>query len=459
MTVCYGKKSAAVETNKLLFYQNRFARVYPMYLFTNLLALPKWFYGFGLVPSTQVWGVGVMGSIMSVLAPSIIPISSWIIGVPINEPGWTVTTLIFMWCLFPFHIVSLRELSSRDLLTKIVHCFYAQLVWGWLTFIIFLALDRPWVAFQVSTMHPIGRYPVFVMGVCGGLLALRQSSAHSETEKLTSPTTSDSSNTDEPYPLDAWPKSYFCLFPHCCSAVRMSSDGSLQTTIGNKLTSDSRCSYWIARTDNLSVKVLCLSLFVTTVDAIARHVLSIGIGILGNFWFQLFVPYLQLEIMLGLTLQGEGECRVRGFLTSRVVMWCGNMSMVIYLIHLVVLYYICLILNHGNVLHWPFDNFTQISHASCDDSYENDDTLQDQCKDDVKEFFRKRAIPLWAIPVVMAVSLLLSPVLFHGLEQPMRKALRGRRWRSSDLLCREVVCASMHKFVCYCVSFCWLLFI
>mmetsp|Transcript_14360 Transcript_14360/g.23754 ORF Transcript_14360/g.23754 Transcript_14360/m.23754 type:complete len:430 (+) Transcript_14360:267-1556(+) len=418
MAVCYGKNSAAVENNKLIYYQNRFARVYPVYLVTNLLALPRWFYGFGLVPSSQFWGI------VGFLTFSIIPVSSWITAVPINEPGWTVATLVFMWMLFPFHIRSLRELSNRELLSKIVHCFYVQLLWGWVTMIVLQGIGMPWLAFQVSTMHPIGRYPVFVMGVCGGLLALRQSTALSSLE---ADAASGPSCSLEQFPLDAWPKSYMSIFPRYCTAVPTNSDGHLKSNIGDHLTPDSRRSYWTKRTDDLSLHVLCLTLFIILVDAIARYVFGVEDGIVGNFWLQLFVPFLQLEIVLGLSLQGDGDCRVRSFLMNDVVMWCGKMSMVIYLIHLVVLYYICLLLNHGQILHWPFDNLNDISHENCEDDYENDDILQNQCEDDVDEFYRKRLIPMWALPVVMAVSLLLSPILFHGLEEPLRKALRARK--------------------------------
>lgn len=362
---------------------------------------------------------------MSVLAVSIIPISSWITGVPINEPGWTIATLVFMWLLFPYHIVSLRNYSNQEVLSLVVKCYYVQLVWGFVTFAACLAVGRPWEAFQVSTMHPIGRYPVFVMGVCGGLLALRQASGLSDCENSGGNSSDDSSSDGERYPLDAWPKSYINLFPRCGS-IPMRTDGTgVKSIIGDNLTQVTRSEYWTKRTFETSLHILCLTLFVALVDTVARHALGVESGIQGNFWLQLFVPYLQLEIILGLTLESP-DSHVRRFLTGDVVMWCGKMSMTLYLIHMVVIYYVCLILNNWEILYWPYD-YPYMSDTDCEDDYPDDDVLLNSCEDSIDEFYRKRLIPMWTIPIVIVVSLGMCPVLFYGIEEPMRKILRAKK--------------------------------
>lgn len=48
LAVAYGDRCGEMYfENKLLFYQNRIARVYPLYYICTLFALPLWFYGYG----------------------------------------------------------------------------------------------------------------------------------------------------------------------------------------------------------------------------------------------------------------------------------------------------------------------------------------------------------------------------------------------------------------------------
>jgi hypothetical protein len=93
MAIAYGDKAAAKWSDKGSYYQNRFARVYPTYIVCNLLALPIWFYGFGFVRSSDVWGIGVgtSGSIVYNLAVSIVPVSSFLLTAPLDGPAWTGT--------------------------------------------------------------------------------------------------------------------------------------------------------------------------------------------------------------------------------------------------------------------------------------------------------------------------------------------------------------------------------
>jgi hypothetical protein len=91
------------------FQQNRFARVYPLYLLGTLLCLVFWLYGYGSVAATDTLGLTLS------VATSVVPLSPTfllLLGGPIDGPGWTVCTLLAMWLFFP---VTFRALKVRDL--------------------------------------------------------------------------------------------------------------------------------------------------------------------------------------------------------------------------------------------------------------------------------------------------------------------------------------------------------
>lgn len=418
LAIGYGGKKTGLGNNKISFYRNRFARVYPTYMVGNLVALPLWFYGFGLVPSSRVWGFGVFGGIANNLALSIIPISSLICSLPIDAPGWTIATLAVMWLIFPFHLPSLQNKSNAQLLELIVRCYYIQLILGVVLFIVIIPFGGGYIAFSASTMNPISRYPIFLMGVCAGLLSLRQSAEDD-----------NSDSSIDAKPLDYWPSSRVDLFPRlgCCS------------TQTNKIGDDS-CStidrgiYWVNRTYSLSLYIFLLTVTISILDAIARYAFGSSAGLLGNWWLQLVVPFVQLEILIGLVLETKTESTVRRILTSQVAQYLGKMSMSLYLIHWVVIYYVCLTLNGFDILDWPYDSLDKITHSQCEDDYGEDDGLESACKDDVDDFDRKRLIPMWSIPLVIAISFALSVALYYAVECPGRNLLKTKKKSSSSLL-------------------------
>ena len=411
LAIGYGGEKADLGNNKIYFYRNRFARVYPTYLAGNLIALPLWFYGFGLVPSSRVWGFGVFGGIASNLAVSIIPISSLICSLPIDAPGWTVATLAVMWLIFPFHLPSLQKKTNSELLELIVRCYYIQLLLGILLFVIIIPFGGGYIAFSASTMNPISRYPIFLMGVCAGLLSLR----HKDED-------SNSDNTVDNKPLDYWHSSRVDLFPciGCCATqTNKIGDGTYSAT--------DRGSYWVGRTYSLSLYIFILTVTISILDAITRYVFHSATGLLGNWWLQLVVPFVQLEILIGLVLESKNESTVRRVLTTTVAQYLGKLSMSLYLIHWVIIYYICLALNGFDILNWPYDSLDNNTHSQCEDDYGDDTVHEQNCRDDVDEFNRKRLIPMWSIPIVIAISFALSVVLYYAVENPGRNLLKTEK--------------------------------
>ena len=125
-------------------------------------------------------------------------------GAPLDGPSWTVVTLIFYWILFPFvlrypysltlthplthslthslthaltHSLTLvfrhyDKKSDEEILRCIIRHFWFQLFLVTVVFVILLILVGD-VAFYAVTFWPPARFPVFIMGVCAGLLCLR----------------------------------------------------------------------------------------------------------------------------------------------------------------------------------------------------------------------------------------------------------------------------------------------
>ncbi len=91
--------------------------------------------------------------------------------------AWFVSTIAFWWLLFPAILPRVQRLSDTVLVRGITYCFHLQsvlllsLFWNLLTPIGF------WGALIISTMHPMTRLPVFLMGVLAGELAVRYPAA------------------------------------------------------------------------------------------------------------------------------------------------------------------------------------------------------------------------------------------------------------------------------------------
>ena len=75
----------------LRFWNNRFVRVYPLYLLTSLFALPFWLYGYGDVSPLNTPAI-VVTSITTVL--SLNSSFLFLLGGSLSGPGWTIGTLM-----------------------------------------------------------------------------------------------------------------------------------------------------------------------------------------------------------------------------------------------------------------------------------------------------------------------------------------------------------------------------
>ncbi len=135
------------------FYINRFARIYPLYLFAFLLTV-------ALMMNARTPNITIsFGNIFTTL----FLIQSWFsnYAVSYNYPAWSLSVEAFFYLLFPFVIYLLRNQSLRkQLLLVFLFWLITQLVFGWMTYSTF--------GFGFSFYYPLSHLSSFLMGVAGG---------------------------------------------------------------------------------------------------------------------------------------------------------------------------------------------------------------------------------------------------------------------------------------------------
>ena len=145
-----------------LFWEARFARIYPVYLLALLIALP-WYVG-----GEATWGytLAVLTGIQAWFP------SNWHIAMAWNTPAWTLSVEVFFYLLFPFMIGCLYASSARRIGGLLSAC---------LLYAIFLHSTElhpgPGWGEPLTGLvpTPIMRLPEFVIGICLGIFFLRSS--------------------------------------------------------------------------------------------------------------------------------------------------------------------------------------------------------------------------------------------------------------------------------------------
>lgn len=153
------------------FYQNRIARVMPVYWLSILVSIPLWLLNIGDFPFA-------LQTFLPSLASSVIPVTtlfSFLTGsylAAINPVGWFITTLVFFWFFFPYWLPTMQRLSDRALVNTVTWGFWLQLllIQGIYSLMPLITDIRP---FGTATTNPLSRFPLFLMGMAAGVLTLR----------------------------------------------------------------------------------------------------------------------------------------------------------------------------------------------------------------------------------------------------------------------------------------------
>ena len=378
------------------FYQNRLARVMPLYYLDSLgLGLPLLFTGYSMID----WKL-----YPSVLFINIIPLTTLIFNYAILDgPAWTICTLLYMWLVFPMMLPRVQRMTDEELVKGISKCYWLQLLLmivltgALFPFLSYIKLTRMNL-FYVATTHPIIRFPVFLMGMYAGELCLRYSEG-----KL------------------PWPSAYFRFFPGCSMdtatlhpLINRDEDTNEDTALIEGACVDT--SIWKERVTRQTITLLSLTCLVSLLDTISLLFIFKN-EIFGEYWFQGIVPFAQLELIVALTRDGRATRISKWFRTS-VGNWLGDRSMAIYLVHWPLIGYLCFMI-HGKPLPFPRHYV-----GKCDEYDKHSDEWK-HCTDVEKKWFLNNMIPLWGIPVILVWTLILADLTYRLVEVPCRKLFRS----------------------------------
>eukprot|EP01031_Cornospumella_fuschlensis_P025285 gene25285-30534_t len=351
--------------NMLRFYLSRASRILPTYYFSLLLSLPLWFLGYGARNPSNF--LVLLGPVLT----SFIPTVSWVniplrLGGCLNVPAWTISTLAFFWLLiYPYKQKLVQNLENERLVSSIARIFWFN---GLSCLLGLFVLSRFYsfaVACEVVFTSPPFRTTLFEAGVYAAELAFR--AEHTSMDWCAS--------TALLFPSLSWEVSWHCF----------------AKAVGQVVDEEG----WVARADRQAALLVGLFAFATALDTYLR----LGLGYESSYaivWLQLLVPFSALELVVALArdIQGGRSAGEAGgswcssLLQASWLQYLGKRGLCIYLLHYpLLLYTLCLIYGTRG------ENWS--------------DSLP--------------SLPLWAIPVVIVATLLLSIWLHNNVELPMRK--------------------------------------
>lgn len=364
------------------WWQNRIARVVPVYYLSSLPGIPLSALGFGQMWFTPFQAVSTLVS-NATLSTTLF---SFYLGSPLNGPAWTVCTLAVFWLLFPAMLSRAQRMPSAALLSSITFWFWAQCVIGIGLFAAMLLWGAV-LPFQVATMHPLSRMPLFWMGVAAGVLRTRASD-DGALEWFSSPFTQ-------------------------CSACARCHNQVPQTEViaGPKAWAEVN---WRHSSIIAGVLGACVVLEIA------------GVQMLAALWAQMFLTLNMLIVIVALTMDGGGSVWTR-MLRHPWALALGEVSLSLYLVHFPLIDAFALAL-HGPVERpegWAIDTCATRVGASSGAAWQ-------ACEDSRAAYFKeRRLLPVWGIPIVALASAIATIVVYKYVEVPARTACRAKRVKAA----------------------------
>jgi peptidoglycan/LPS O-acetylase OafA/YrhL len=366
----------------LTFQYFRALRVMPVYYILLLASIPPLLCGFGEFDPSNLIVVVVSG------ITNFIPIFSWFyyiggLALPYVGPFWTISTLWFFWIHFPYLLRYYDKKTDEELLRSIIYMYIIQIFSGMILWFIAISLF-PSAATLVATTTPLGRLPVFIMGICAGLLVMRYPEGHMPWFKY-----------------GRWYLAPTLVGGICCE------------TFPN-VNAEEFSAISIVQ----SSQVLVVTLLTFIMDTLVRYVWGGENGIQGSLWLQLINPFSQLCIIVSLTRLGSNTNVVTNVLRHPFFQFLGEISMSLYMVHMLVYFYLRWAFYGHKTIDWP-------NTFDCSTTYEDDDIKEQACNDILDKFQDDITLPEWNVFIVLPISLLLAILLYYGVEEPIRKKFKG----------------------------------
>ena len=151
----------------------RCTRILPIYYVTYLFAIPLIFAGHSFI---KYEGNEDLCTLIGFMTIPLFLVQTWIgsdwtfMESGPNSPAWTVSTLFFFYFIYPWTLLFCQRRSNRTMAMILRLSFLIECSVGAPLF--FVSHNGHWW----STAWPISRFPVFLMGVCAGVLCQRMQS-------------------------------------------------------------------------------------------------------------------------------------------------------------------------------------------------------------------------------------------------------------------------------------------
>jgi peptidoglycan/LPS O-acetylase OafA/YrhL len=171
-------------TSEREFWWARFARIYPAYLFSLLIAGPFFFYVcLKMHPAPIPFLIWPQNHLITSCLLVLPLVQSWVPGAALawNAPAWSLSDEAFFYLLFPVLLVWLAKKSQRTWLYIALACGIASLACtvGYATIrpdgAAFVDDNSYFTWLNVIKFFPLIRLPEFILGACCGFLFLRRS--------------------------------------------------------------------------------------------------------------------------------------------------------------------------------------------------------------------------------------------------------------------------------------------
>mmetsp|Transcript_26993 Transcript_26993/g.53922 ORF Transcript_26993/g.53922 Transcript_26993/m.53922 type:complete len:476 (+) Transcript_26993:220-1647(+) len=383
MSIAYGSKATKGETTgtieidvaaskensftieKWKFWKNRFARLYPMYLLTNLTAIP-------MALEFNRFSISNVLVTMSGMNMWVYPFAPTFFLMPLNGGTWTIQTMLFFYLVFPALFPFLLGITDRFKMIRSMY--WTQLFFFFAPFLIYIPiygeLKGAEYSYWVARAWPVSRLPVFIMGCLAAIERVKRKG-------------------------DQWSKKIkpAALSACCCCGSKQINDSDPSEEKywkRRRICDTSACSYMI-----LLIAVI-FSVFLIKIRAIGEmKQLPLKIKAIG----EAITPLLFLRLLLSLTETSDE--RKQGIMTtsndkqdkkrsvfesicrSKAAIFLGNISLGFYLIHMQVVMLTKGLFNYNE--YWP---------------------------------------PIWIIPINIFVSIILGYVVTYMVEKPMQRFLR-----------------------------------
>ncbi|CAE7863128.1 mok14 [Symbiodinium microadriaticum] len=411
------------------FFSKRVARLLPAYYLTTFLAVPLIWLGFGPFAwkDTRTLVGSIVSNILCLTTLFNCQLPPWPYGCQwdqtfprynettgehyppecnkeerglpiglknINGPSWTVCTLVWFYLAFPFLLKYIQRFNNMQLFILIRVCYWVQLLVSIALFLLYTGIEyggvrqlRYWniapggLAFTVATQNPIFRVPLFIMGICAGLLCNRHAAD----------------------PGLVWSGRFFYFFP----------DNELPDTETHKMLPEDEQRYgrygrlWWARIVDRTCLLLAVAFVVEILaDCIVSNIIERdwslkrgekipayhhvqGLG--GALWFQGILPYAFLTVVVGLTRSGT-DSRAYRFFSGNKMKRLGAFSFSVYLVHFPLLEYFNYLIHGHQRAAAPLHNWGA-----------------------------DEAIPWWGAILVFLGALLLGSLTYYYFEEPLRR--------------------------------------